>query len=451
VIVIVSGRRTTAFTFGQLLVVRLDADGSLDPTFGTRGIVTAPIAPTCGACQTAALAPDGDIVLTGEAGQLSAALGGDPSAPSAWEVASLTPAGALDSSFGDGGLETIPATDAGGYDVAVLASGEVMTLGLTNLSGEAAGSIAELSLLGPNGGPDRGFDAGQPAALPAGSGATALLVEPDGAAIVGGASALFGFTPDGRPDPAFGQAGVAQVGRLPSPLQLLPASGGGLLAVGRLPGAAGTLTALRVTAAGAVDPTLGGQTGIRVKPAFGGGRSSSPPSADPGPAPPLAQDSFAAHALVARPDGSLLAVGGVDVLAPTGTGRGRLVSDFAAAALAPDLTPLRGFGGPAGPLRLHLSVPPQTASAAEARHAISVRLDVSARGLANVTVRAAGHLIADGLLAIPAAGPRILSVGLTAEGRRLLSGRAGVPVTARATARNLVTTLGRTSAAGLLA
>lgn len=447
-IVIVSGRQTTAFSFGQLVVVRLDADGSLDPSFGSQGIVSAPVAPTCGSCTTAGLAPDGDIVLTGEGGLLSAALGGDPSAPTAWVVASLTPSGALDPGFGAGGLETIAATGAGGYDVAVLPSGEVMTLGVADSS--ATGSVALLSLLGPNGGADRGFNAGAAVALPPASGASALLVEPNGSAIVGGAGALFGFTPAGRPDPGFGENGVAQLGALPSPLQLLPAAGGDVLAVGRLHGAANTLSAVRVTAAGSVDGTLGGPTGIRFKPRFGGGRASLPATADRRPVPALAQDSFAAHSVAARPDGSYVAVGGVDVVAPAPSGRDRSVSDFAVAALTPGFTPLSGFGGPPRPLRLALALPAQSASADAARHAISVRLDVSARGLARVRIKASGHVLAAGVLPIFGSGPRILPVALTAYGASVLRGRGAIRVTASVTARDLVIQGGRASASGTI-
>lgn len=448
-IVVVSGRATTAFSFGQLLVVRLDADGGLDPTFGVDGIAAAPLSPACGSCTMAALTPDGGIVLTGEGGFLSAAVGGDPSAPTEWDVARLTPSGALDQSFGAGGLETVSSTDAGGYDVAVLGSGEIMTLGETNLSA-GAGSIAMLSLLGPDGGADRGFDGGVAVALPAGSGASALLVQPDGSAIVGARAALFAFTPSGQPDPGFGGSGVADVGALPSPLQLLRVPGGGVLAVGRVPGAADTLSALRVSPAGTVDTTLGGPAGIHFRPGFGGGSSSPPAGAGPTRSPPLQQNGFAAHALIARPDGSYLAVGGVGLVAPTAGGKSRSIVDFAAAGLTPSFTALSGFGGPARPLRLRLSIPAQSAAAADAARAITVRLDTSARGLARVSITGAGSVIADGVLPIFAPGPRILAVALSARGASLLRGSGGLRITATATARDLVGRGARARAAGTL-
>jgi hypothetical protein len=242
---------------------------------------------------------------------------------------------------------------------------------------------------------------------------------------------------------------VADVGPLPRPIELLPAAGADVVAVGRLPGTQDTLSALRVTPTGTVDQTFGGSTGIRFKPGFGGG-AGSPAGIDPSPGTPLAQDSFAAHAVAVRPDGSYLAVGGVDVAGPAGAGRTRASFAFATAALTPDFAPLSGFGGPARPLRVKLSIPPQTAAAAASRHAVEVRLDVSAAGLTRVTVRASGHLIARTVAPIFGAGPRLLGVALTRSGAAVLASPRAVRVTASATARNLVIQGATASASGTL-
>jgi uncharacterized delta-60 repeat protein len=449
-VVVVSGGASTASVFGQMLVVRLDADGGLDPTFGSDGIVALPLAPACQECTPAALAPDGDIFVTGEGGQLSAALGGDPTAPQTWDVAAVSPSGALDQSFGAGGLETVAATDAGGYAVTVLPTGEILTLGVASLSNPAA-SVAMLALLGPHGGADRDFDGGTPAALPADSGASAMLAEPDGSIVVGGRSALYGYTPLGAPDASFGDDGVASVGPLPFPLELLPAAGGDVLAVGPLDRSPGTLGAVRVTATGTVDESFGGPTGAFYTPRFGGGDASPASGPGRGPAPRLGQDSFVAGGLVARPDGSYLAVGGVDVVAPAGErrGDGRSVFDFAAAALTPGFTGASGFGGRARHLALKLTIPAQTA-AADSRHGISVGLDASAPGLALVTIRAGGSVIARSLLPILAAGPQTLPVALTSRGAGLLRDAAGVRVTASASGRDLLGALAHAAATGTL-
>ncbi len=449
-VVVVSGRQTTAFSFGQLVVVRLGADGSVDRTFGSKGIATTPLGPGCDECRPAGLAPDGDIFVTGEGGQLSAALGGDPSAAGVWNVAALTPSGELDGAFGQGGLETIGAPDAGGYGVSVLPSGEVMALGMSNIQ-SVGGATGVLALLGPDGGADRRFNGGVPVELPVGVPAGGMLVRPDGSVVVGGRTGLFAFTATGHPDPAFGQGGVAEVGALPDGLELLPASGGGLVAVGRAAGSPGTIGGLRVTAAGRVDGSLGGAGGIRFRPHFGGGASSGRAGAGSGVSRPLVQDSFVERGVAVRADGSYLAVGGVGVVETAGRGAGgRSAFEFAAAAITAGFTSDAGFGGRAGRVRLRVSVPSQTPAAAVAGGGIRVRLDVSAAGLARVRIKAGGRVIAEGVVGIFGPGPQVVSIGLTGFGAGLLARQTAVGVSATATARDLVTEGTTATASGRL-
>jgi Domain of unknown function (DUF5122) beta-propeller len=318
-----------------------------------------------------------------------------------------------------------------------------MTLGVTDTG-------AMLSLRGPSGAGDRDFNGGVPVALPAGSGATAMLVGPDGSVLVGATTAIYRYTPVGLPDPGFGDDGVAELGHLPKPLELLPAAGGDVLALGRVGASTTTLQAVRLAPDGTVDQSLGGSTGIHFKPAFGGGRASPPAGVNRQPLPALAQDSFAVHAVAARPDGSYLVVGGVAVTQPGPTSTQRSIFDFAAAAVGPDFTAVTGFGGPAGRVVLKLGVVPETAASAESHHAITVRLDASAPGLARVTLRSAGHVIADGVSAILKTGPQTTAVGLTSYGTGLLRARSDVHVVASATARDLVVQRSRASASGTL-
>jgi uncharacterized delta-60 repeat protein len=427
----------------QLVVLRINADGGLDQTFGSGGVATSPIAAACDACTPAALAPDGDIVLTGE----NLDPGGSPSPT--WALTRLTPSGALDQTFGHVGIETIPGTDSGGYDVAVLADDDIITLGLTNLSAGKA-SIAMLTRVTPMGLSEPDFDGGVPAELPPGSGASAIYVYPDESVLVGGTTAVFRFTSVGNPDTTFANAGIARVGSLPSPLELLPAANGAVLAVGPTNGSPNSLTALRIAADGSVDPALGGPTGALYQPPFGGGRSSFVSSTRPRPLPPLAQDSFLDAAVAARPDGSYLAVGGVAVSQPTGDGGGRSIFDFAAAALTPSFTPDTGFGGPAERLTMKLTVSRQTARTAVSKHGIAVRIDLSAPGLARVRIKAHGTLVAQSVLPIFGSGARTLPVELTSGGAAVLRAHPGVRVTASASARGLLTATTHASASGTL-
>jgi uncharacterized delta-60 repeat protein len=422
-----------------LVVIRLSADGSLDQSFGSGGVAPVPIAVACDGCSTAALGPDGNLVLTGQT------IGGTP----AWALTRLTPSGAVDQSFGSTGVITIPGTDAAGYDVAVLSNDDILTLGFENLSA-GRNATALITRLTPMGIPEVDYNGGTPAELPAGSGAFAMLVYPDGSAVVGGSTALFRLTSVGAPDSSFGNGGVARVGALPFPLQLLPAAGGAVTVVGPSSGSPSVLNALRVQPDGSVDPSFGGAAGMHFQPSFGGGTAGVLSSVRPRPLPPLAQNSFAAGQVVLRADGSLLAVGGVSVVSPTGEGEGRSIFDFAASALTPGFAADTSFGGAAKRPTLKLSISRQGAASARATHGIRVRLDASAPGLARVTIRVNGRAIAESVLAVFGSGPRTLPVELTKYGNTLLGGGHGVRVSASATVRNLLSATAGATAAGTL-
>jgi uncharacterized delta-60 repeat protein len=437
---------STASGDQTLVVVRLNADGSMDRSFGAGGIAPTSIAAACDGCTTAALAPGGDIVLTGEASNTS---GSAAPGQTNWVLTRLTPSGGVDQTFGLAGIVTIPENDAAGYDVGVLDDGDIVTMGLTDVSAGSR-SIPALTRLTPMGLSELDFNGGTPAELPPGSGAFAMLVYPDGSTVIGGSSALFAYTSVGAPDPSFGNGGEARVGTLPFPLQLLPAAGGAVIALGPSASSPSSLEALRVTPGGELDPSLGGPGGVVFRPAFGGGGSSVLTSVRPRPLEPLAQNSFTPGSVAIRADGSYLEVGGVTVSQPTGEGEGRSIFDFAAAALTPSFTPATGFGGPVKPLTLKLAVVSQTAASAESGHGIRVRIDASAPGLARVSIKAHGRVIARSLLPVFGSGPRTLPVELTAYGASLLHTHAGVRVTAAAGARGLLAASAHASASGTL-
>jgi uncharacterized delta-60 repeat protein len=118
------------------MAARVRTDGTLDPSFGDQGIVT--ISPGAGGvCEAIALRPDGRLVLTGNALSLSGA--------SIVATVSLMPSGALDPSFGSGGVATEP---GGGVNaVALQKDGKIV------LAGVGAAAVR----LEPNGAPDYGF------------------------------------------------------------------------------------------------------------------------------------------------------------------------------------------------------------------------------------------------------------------------------------------------------
>lgn len=108
---------------GQNVMARYDVSGSLDPTFGSGGMV---IAPTGGAA--VAIQPDGYILAAGNDG-----IDGQPIS---WMVISrFTPEGALDPTFGNNGSIQERFTDAQfaqAYAMAQQADGKVVVAGLAD-------------------------------------------------------------------------------------------------------------------------------------------------------------------------------------------------------------------------------------------------------------------------------------------------------------------------------
>lgn len=442
-----AGAPANKFQHPQMVLRRFNVDGSIDPSFGTAGTAALPIQASCAGCHSVALLPGGGFLVAGNTGQASPAIVHDPNAvpETQWVVARLTSTGALDPSFGTGGLVTLPETGAVGYTVTGLASGDILTTGHAGRIGQLGDSLARLL---PSGALDPTFAGGAPVALPA-SGGFATLGYPDGSAAVGLDGGVARFTAAGALDPAFGSGGVAHTGTNPF-AELLPAPGGGVLAVSQSVAGDGQVHIVRVAANGAVDPTVGGPAGLSLVLPFGGGSSSVLVSQRPRPLPPLAQDSFRGGTFIQRPDGSFLSLGGVLVSQPTGEGTGRSIFDFAAAALTPAFAPDPSFGGPAIPLRAALRVPAQRAVTARTRRGIRVVVSLSAPGLARVLVRAGGQAVARSVVPVFKAGPATLPVELTSYGDAFLRGRHRVSLRVSATARDLLANTATATAGGAL-
>ena len=130
--VVAAGRRLIGFRgySSHLVVFRLEADGSLDPGFGTDGIVELDVDATTAANHAASallVEPDGRIVVAG-------------ARDDALIVLRLEPNGAVDSSFADSGLFTDPAHGynsriarlaSGAYRLTIAHEGSCRVLGLT--------------------------------------------------------------------------------------------------------------------------------------------------------------------------------------------------------------------------------------------------------------------------------------------------------------------------------
>ncbi|HVM53039.1 MAG TPA: hypothetical protein VM262_07560 [Acidimicrobiales bacterium] len=208
----------------RLFVAMLTSDGDLDSGFGDEGIAALDLASTTigaglqpsptGAVLVAAWLRD-DPPVTGEQRLAVARLGSD---------------GALDASYGDGGVastlagELTPVDHApGGF--AASPDGSAVVLGVTGAGGYYGGAaVAALVRFTADGERDASFGADGLAPLaPAGTLPLfgGLAIAPDGGILVGETSTLAGpiryellvrrFTPYGAPDLGFGAAGVAQV------------------------------------------------------------------------------------------------------------------------------------------------------------------------------------------------------------------------------------------------
>lgn len=123
--IVAGGFGTTGAGARDVLLLRLLADGSLDPSFGSGGVVSLDLDGGIDDVRALALQPDGKIV----AALRSADAGGD----FRFGIARFLPNGALDSGFGNSGLAFVDFTGLPAYawGVAVQADGKIVASGTT--------------------------------------------------------------------------------------------------------------------------------------------------------------------------------------------------------------------------------------------------------------------------------------------------------------------------------
>jgi uncharacterized delta-60 repeat protein len=151
---ILVGGEATVGGVDKFMVVRLTADGSPDPTFGTGGITTFTVgSPTLRDFANAiALQPDGKPLIAGFA---------DDSPDENFAVARLTSSGQLDPSFGSGGASILSLTPQKDEVLAVglQSDGKILLAGHAGTTGEGSGNLA-VARLDANGAPDPTFGTG---------------------------------------------------------------------------------------------------------------------------------------------------------------------------------------------------------------------------------------------------------------------------------------------------
>ena len=236
-------------------VVRLrSANGTLDPTFGSGGKRVVDFGSDDESVYGAALQPDGKIVLAGDSrlqpavvrlkanGALDTSFDGDGKKLFSWgaigrvtavviapngkillggfsgpeggniQVARMTVKGALDTTFGAGGIATV---DFGGTEfgeaIARQADGRVLVAGRSSAGGAVVARLRATGALDPD------FGSGGRVTLPGGGSLSAVLVQPDRNIVVAGnasGSAMMTVTrlkPDGSLDATFGSGGTTTV------------------------------------------------------------------------------------------------------------------------------------------------------------------------------------------------------------------------------------------------
>jgi uncharacterized delta-60 repeat protein len=214
-IVVTGGTTPVVFSANRdIVVARLNPDGSPDLMFGTEGVVRTPIDLVPDGVDEGAVAQvasDGKIIVGGWAeGETDRFQ---------WTFVRYTPAGALDASFGNGGVVVLNlgGTDTwrnGAHDLAIQPDGRIVAVG------ETAPYWTALRLL-PSGALDNSFGTGGVVqTLPGeyGNIAKGVALLPDGRIIATGIaeyfaeptsrSTLIQYLPDGTLDPGFGNGGI---------------------------------------------------------------------------------------------------------------------------------------------------------------------------------------------------------------------------------------------------
>jgi uncharacterized delta-60 repeat protein len=211
---IILGGRSVVNSIRNFAVMRYHADGTLDASFGTGGKAS----PTFGTndqnqINDMALQPDGKIVVAGDVGNFNPGL-------AFFGMARLNADGSLDTGFGTGGTVTLASGGSGNSD-----TGKAMLLqpdGKIVIAGEAAYGDHEFMLLRfhANGTPDTGFGTAGQTHTHIGienARAASVILLPDGRLVAGGHSfdnfgvldfTLAAYLPNGSLDTSWGNAGI---------------------------------------------------------------------------------------------------------------------------------------------------------------------------------------------------------------------------------------------------
>jgi uncharacterized delta-60 repeat protein len=141
----------------DFVVARYNTDGTLDNTFGSRGRVRTDFPGLAAVPSSVVIQPDGKIVVAGGAFPLFTFLGN-------FELVRYNPNGSLDSSFGNGGIVTTTFPQGSyAFDVALQPDGKIIAAGTVFVAfdpGEQSDTDFALARYNPDGTPDATFGNG---------------------------------------------------------------------------------------------------------------------------------------------------------------------------------------------------------------------------------------------------------------------------------------------------
>jgi uncharacterized delta-60 repeat protein len=264
--------------YRQIALVRYNTDGSLDPGFGSGGVVETTIPGGYAEANEAVLQPDGKIVVAGDYTL--------PDDSSQFALARYNSDGSLDASFGSGGIVTTKVEDvtSKAFGVVLQPDGKIVAGGgATSSTGSGSAVVRYL----PNGSRDSSFgsDGIVFSTQPGENGFAALALQPDGKILgVGQSTPLTRYKTDGSLDTSFGSGGISSVSA-PQAGALALQADGKVVVVG---GTSNSFVVVRVNADGTADPSFGS-----------GGIVTTP----------LGSGSAAASAVAVQPDGKIVAAG----------------------------------------------------------------------------------------------------------------------------------------------
>jgi uncharacterized delta-60 repeat protein len=266
--IVVAG--STAATTDNFALVRYTADGSLDTTFSSDGLVSTDFAGGDDWGYALLLPGDGTILVAGSATGTSLDFG----------AARYTANGSLDLSFDSDGkvLVDFNAGDDHGLSAVLQTDGKLLVAGM-NWSEIRAGAVARVN---PDGSLDSGFSGdGKVLTQVAGSedNALAIALQPDGKLVVGGYIASRGwdfslarFNPDGSLDTTFSGDGIiiTQVGSGDSTIEALALQADGkIIAAGYAEGVTTDFALARYNPDGTLDTSFDGDGVLTTDFAFG--------------------------------------------------------------------------------------------------------------------------------------------------------------------------------------